>query len=198
MNAIDAYLTNLVDVVEGSTYTNDPADHGGATKYGITLRTLSRVRGRPVSADDVKNLTRDEALAIYRSDYVTLPGFDKIAAVAMDVALEMIDTGVNMGPAQAARYLQRSLNVLNLNGAAWPVLATDGQCGPKTVRALQTYVLQRGDRGIQVLVAALNCLQGSDYIGMAESDPSQQRFIYGWLNQRVFQNLADWACGATT
>lgn len=179
MTAIDRYLANLVDVVEGPGYTNDPTDRGGPTRYGITQRTLSRVRGKPASADDVKNLTRDEALAIYRDEYVALPGFDKIAQVSTPVALECIDTGVNMGPQVATSLLQRSLNSL---GAS---LRADGACGPKTVDALKTYLQQRGPQGERLLLVALNCMQGSRYIDITEADPSQKRFFYGWLRQRL-------------
>lgn len=187
LTSVEAYLANLVDVVEGSKYTNDLADAGGPTRWGITQRTLSHWRGKPATADEVKNLSRGEALDIYRHEYVAQPGFDKIAEVSAQVALEMIDTGVNMGPLQATKYLQRALGVL------YSGLVVDGHCGSKTVGMLKDYVGKRGERGVQVLVTALNCLQGGDYIRIAESDSSQRRFTYGWLSQRVFQNISDWA-----
>lgn len=176
---IERYLANLVDVVEGPAYTNDPADRGGPTKYGITLRTLTRVRGKPASADDVKNLTRDDALAIYRSDYVTLPGFDKVAQISPAVAVECIDTGVNMGPQVAASWLQRALNALGAD------LKADGACGPKTCEALRALLQQRGPMGQRILLLALNCLQGARYLDISEADPGQKRFVFGWLRQRI-------------
>lgn len=194
MNAVDAYLTHLVDVVEGDAYTNDPNDAGGPTRWGITQATLAKWRGKAVTASDVQNLTRDEALAIYRDWYVTTPGFDKVAAVSMNVALEVIDTGVNMGVMTATRYLQRCLNLL----FDQPLLVADGVCGPKTVEALQGFIAQRAERGVAVLVTALNGLQCADYVRLAENDSADRKYIFGWLNQRVYQNINDWACGATT
>jgi len=47
-------------------FVQHPRDPGGATKFGITRETLSRARGRSVSVDDVRRLTRGEAAAIYR------------------------------------------------------------------------------------------------------------------------------------
>lgn len=190
MNAIEAYLAHLVDVVETGRYTNNPADKGGPTRWGITQKTLARWRGRPVTALDVQNLPRSEALLIYQAEYVTDPGFDKLADVSINVALEVIDTGVNMGQQQATRYLQRCLHVLG------EAVQVDGECGPKTVSALAGYRTRRGDKGISLLVTALNCLQGGDYIRIAEANPSQERWLYGWLNQRVFQNISDWARAA--
>ncbi|HET9817697.1 MAG TPA: glycosyl hydrolase 108 family protein [Rhodanobacteraceae bacterium] len=186
MNATDAYLAHLVDDVEGGTFTDDPADPGGPTRWGITQRTLSAYRGHPVTAVDVQALTRTEALDIYRADYVIEPGFDKLAEISSDVALEVIDTGVNMGVGTAARYLQRCLNVL---GSA---LKVDGQCGPKTVADLDAYIRRRGVKGQNVLVMALNCLQGADYIRLAETDAADRKWVFGWLSQRVLQNVRDW------
>lgn len=189
MNALDAYLTHLVDDVEGGAFTNDPADAGGATRWGITQRTLAGYLGHPATLADVQDLTRAEAIAIYRTDYVTAPGFEKLVDMSMSVALEVIDTGVNMGVGTAARYLQRCLNVLD----DAPTLVADGDCGPRTVAALTDYLRRRGAEGESVLVAALNALQGADYIRLAETKAFDRKWIYGWLKQRVLQNLRDWA-----
>lgn len=194
---VDAYLDQLVDVVEGGVFTDDPYDAGGPTRWGITQKTLAQYRRHPVTTSDVAALTRDEALAIYRAQYVNGPGFDALAAVSAPVALEVIDAGVNMGVGVAARYLQRCLNVLNQSGA-WPVLVVDGNCGPKTAATLATYLRQRGARGEVLLVTALNCLQGADYIRLAETSALNRKFIYGWLSARVLQNLRDWTCTGVT
>lgn len=47
---------------EGSEYTDDPLDKGGATRWGITHARLSESRGYKVSKDDVRKLTKAEAL----------------------------------------------------------------------------------------------------------------------------------------
>ena len=69
----------LDDVIrrEGS-YVHDPQDRGGPTKYGITQRTLRAWRGQAVTAEDVRQVTRDEARAIYRRRYVDDPGFARL------------------------------------------------------------------------------------------------------------------------
>lgn len=182
---VDHYLANLVDVVEGPEYTDDPADRGGPTKYGITQKTLSRYLRKPASPAMVEALSRDVALEIYRTDYVTLPGFDKVAEISPAVALECIDTGVNMGPQVATSWLQRGLNVL---GAT---LKADGKCGTKTCEALRELLRTRGEQGQRMLLQILNCMQGSRYIDICEADPSQKRFVFGWFNQRI-QMVPKW------
>lgn len=179
MTAIDRYLAHLVDVVEGPKFTDDPRDRGGATKYGITQRALASFRGRAVTVADVQALTRDEALAAYRDDYVTLPGFDKLAEISMPVAIECIDTGVNMGPQIASVLLQRCLNTL---GAT---LRVDGACGTSTRQALQSVLRTHGELAEPILLKMLNCEQGARYISIAESDPKQKAFVFGWFRQRI-------------
>ena len=63
----DASLA-FVFSVEGG-YTDDPMDPGGATNLGITLDELSVWRHTAVTKADVQNLQRDEAGAIYRTNY---------------------------------------------------------------------------------------------------------------------------------
>lgn len=176
---IDAYLANLVDAVEGPAYTNHPADRGGPTRWGITQKTLAQHCGKPVTADEVRLLARDEALAIYRADYVALPGFDQLAAISGPVALKCIDAGVNMGPKVAAQTLQRCLNALGSE------LKVDGQAGPATRTALQALLKLRGPTGERVLLVMLNCAQGARYLDIAEADPTQRAFVFGWFRQRI-------------
>lgn len=183
--AIERYLANLVDVVEGPRYTNYPEDRGGPTKYGVTQKALAHHRGHPVTPEDVENLPRDEALEIYRQEYVVLPGFDKLADASPAVALECIDTGINMGQKVSGTMLQRSLNVLNNSAKLWPDLVTDGQCGPATITAVQSLLRIRGAVGQRMLLLVLNCLQGSRYVDIAEADPEQEKFVFGWFNQRI-------------
>ncbi len=122
-------IEQIIDDVleaEGSKYTNDPADPGGPTRWGITSKTLRRWRrssgypdGHQVTADDVRALERREAAEIYRVEYVERPGFDKLEE---EVRPFVVDTGVNMGPGTAARMFQTAVGA-----------TVDGTIGPKTL-----------------------------------------------------------------
>ena len=54
----------------------------------------------------------------------------------LQIAAEVMDTGVNCGPDPAARMLQRLLNASNDSGRLWADLKVDGKCGPATSGAL--------------------------------------------------------------
>jgi lysozyme family protein len=104
---------------EGSAYTNDPADAGGPTKWGITLAELQEWhRGRTITAADVAALTREEAEAIYQMKY--LRPFDSLPD---PLRVNVIDMGVNAGIQRATLLLQE------LVGAT-----VDGWVGPETAR----------------------------------------------------------------
>lgn len=176
-------IDHLIDDViarEGG-YSNHPADRGGATRWGIT-EAVARAHG---FGGDMRVFPRDEAAAIYRRIYWLGPGFAAIAERAPALAAELFDTGVNMGPAVAGRFLQRALNALNRNAKDYPDIAIDGAIGPVTLTALDSFINLRGAAGETVLIKAVEALQGERYLTLAESRPANEAFLYGWLANRI-------------
>ncbi len=117
----DACLTELLKHEGG--YVDHPADPGGATNMGITFATLREWRGKPVTKDDVRNLTKGEAGEIYRARYWNAVKGEQLPA---GVDLAVFDYAVNSGPGRAVRDLQAILGV-----------AQDGAIGPKTLAAVE-------------------------------------------------------------
>ncbi len=89
-------------------------DPGGETNWGISKRAYPQL--------DIKALTRDQAIAIYKRDF-----YDAIGASQMSPALafQMLDAAVNSGTGRAVMWLQKALG-----------LADDGSFGPVTKAAL--------------------------------------------------------------
>lgn len=160
-------------------YVNNPADKGGPTNWGIT-QAVARAHGY---TGDMKDLTRQQALNILESDYWVGPRFNQVDSISGLIAIELADTGVNMGPAVAAKFLQRSLNVFNNQGKLYPDIIADGQIGPRTLSALKSFLSGRNDAGEKVMLKALNSLQGARYIELAESRPANETFAYGWFER---------------
>jgi lysozyme family protein len=104
-------------------FVQHPRDPGGATNFGITCGTLSRARGRSASAEDVRQLTREEATSIYRRLYWNTVCADDLPP-GLDLAL--FDLAVNSGPTRAVQMLQRIIGV-----------EADGLIGPLTLRAVR-------------------------------------------------------------
>lgn len=167
---------------EGSEFTNNPLDRGGPTKYGVTQATWT-AEGYPGS---VANATEAQATVIYANRYWVRPGFERIDALDSGLAVRLFDWGVNSGPSTASKALQRALNVLNRNGADWVDIIVDGSVGNMTVYALQQLIAKRGADGLKVVRGMVQSLQSVNYIEIAEKDPSQESFEFGWQLNRAF------------
>lgn len=171
---------NAIIAVEKG-YVNNPADRGGPTNWGITEK-VARINGY---TGDMKDMPREVAEKIYKMRYIINPGFHRIALASEKVAEEVIDTGVNMGPATSATILQRLLNAFNANGSKYADIFVDGNIGPASIAALQSFLKWRGAEGEAVLLKALNHIQGSRYLDIAEANKSQEAFFYGWILNRT-------------
>lgn len=177
---VDELIDTLIDREGG--YSNHPSDRGGATKYGIS-EAVARAHGY---SGAMRNLPRYEAAAIYKRLYWLRPRFDQVANRSGKVAAELFDTGVNMGPAVAATFLQRALSALNRQRKDYPDLVPDGRIGAATLAALDTFLTIRGKTaGEAVLLRALDALQGERYLRLAERRPANEAFLYGWLANRL-------------
>lgn len=174
---IDNMLADLLKAEGG--YVNDPNDRGGETNWGVTI-AVARANGYTGS---MRDMTREQALDIYRRQYFFAPGFDKVMAISPAIAAELFDTGVNMGPSVPVRMLQRCLNALNNQSKHYPDLTVDGVVGPGTLSALRTFIQRRGEDGEHRLLKALNCLQGARYIELCERREANESFMFGWLER---------------
>lgn len=125
-----ANLATCLDMIGLSEagFSNHPDDPGGPTNHGITQRTLEAWRKHPVSIDDVKALTADEARDILASQYATPIRFDDLPS-GLDYAI--LDCCVNSGPNRAARLLQQTLGM--------PDAAVDGIIGAHTLAEINEF-----------------------------------------------------------
>jgi lysozyme family protein len=158
----EAILDNVI-IREGG-FTHDSTDRGGATKFGITAQTLGdwRTLGREASPEEVKHLSVSEARDIYQAQYLA-----PFAGITDPKVLEaVVDTAVNMGVRTATRQLQIAARV-----------PADAVMGPVTLAAVNA-------RGADLLVPVVKarCLH---YAQIVRADPSQSRFIVGWLSRAL-------------
>lgn len=143
-------------------YTNDPFDHGGATNYGITQHDLSRYLGKSASPNDVKNMTMEQAQAIYRQQYWNPLHLDYVQHDGLATAI--FDCCVLRGIG-FIREVQGMVHV-----------ATDGHVGPITLEALNNAHV--GDVIEDIIY---NCQHF--YYGIVAHNPTQARFLKGWLGR---------------
>lgn len=176
---VDQIIEGIVGREGG--FSDNPKDKGGPTRWGIT-QAVARQYGY---TGDMRTLPREVAKAIYLELYYVGPKFDQVHQLSPRIAEELTDTGVNMGQAVAAKFLQQALNAFNREGKVYPDIAVDGLLGIRSLAALRSYLEYRGAEGEEVMLKALNCLQGARYIEITENRPANEEFTYGWIRSRV-------------
>lgn len=106
----DTAFTRLIGNEGG--LTENPNDPGGLTNWGISQRSYPDV--------DIRNLTRDQAAAIYLRDF-----WDPLGDADPAIKFQVFDFAVNSGIQTAIRKLQAAIEV-----------ADDGHWGPKSAAKL--------------------------------------------------------------
>jgi lysozyme family protein len=140
-------------------YVNDPSDHGGETKNGISRRAYPNL--------DIANLTVEQAKAIYATDFWLRYRINQLPDA---VAPKVLDMAVLCGPATAIRILQRALAASGCD--------IDGSIGPQTVAACR-------DAQNEALLLAYRRLLAAHFEQIAGADASQQRFLRGWVTRAM-------------
>lgn len=157
-------------------YTDDPHDTGNwtggkkgvgelkGTKFGISAASYPDL--------DIKNLTVDQAKAIYYRDFWRPMGLDDL--VNAEIAGEIFDTAVNTGTGTAIRIAQKALRFLGEKD-----IGVDGKPGPQTIGRLNKWA----KKDPRVLFKTLNGYQFIRYAAIIEADPDKSRFSCSWLSR---------------
>ncbi len=95
---VDLILRFIIKYNEGG-YVNDARDYGGETKYGIAKRFHPDV--------DIKNLTVDQAIEIYKKDYYKLlpPITD------LQMLYQVLDMAINAGVKNALKLYKPGMSL---------------------------------------------------------------------------------------
>ncbi len=174
------FLSSLRRVLryEGG-YSNHPLDKGGPTNLGITLRTLQNFYedyeygdldgDGDVDVNDIRLLdTLEEAAPVYKRYF-----WDKMRLDSFPGGPDflMFDFGVNSGPKNATRILQRAIN-----RCVDDPVDVDGVLGPMTLERVN---------GVDstLLVSAMLKERGIFYNKLINQNPSQEVFRNGWFNR---------------
>ncbi len=151
MTDIFTTWVNFVLQQEGGL-TDDPHDPGGLTNFGIDKRSHPNL--------DIRALTRDQAIEIYRRESWIGTKADQMPPA---IAIVYADTAVNQGAGTAAALLQQSLGC-----------KVDGSVGPVTLTA----AAKSDARAAAAEFTARRVLR---YAGT----PGMERYGLGWMRRAV-------------
>jgi lysozyme family protein len=136
-------------------YVNDVNDPGGETNFGISKRAYPDL--------DIKNLTKEDAKAIYRRDYWDKIKGDKIGG---ELAFVLLDSAVNCGVKRTSIWLQMAIKSLSQTK-----INIDGKIGKNTLLALN------GCERSKVILQVIS-LRLKHYVSLGN-----KRFLGGWVNR---------------
>jgi len=145
--AIEITLAN-----EGG-YVNDPMDPGGETNFGISKRDYPKL--------DIKNLTKEEATAIYLRDFWKFGGI-----IDQAVANKVFDSYVNM----------EHIAIFLLQEIVLQVIKPDGIYGEVTEDAVN-----RLDPN--TLLTDYRAKLTAHYKAIVVARPEEEKFLKGWLRR---------------
>lgn len=141
-------------------YVNDPADRGGETNLGVTIGAWGAYLGRAIQPGEMKALTVDTVKPFYRSMY-----WDKVKGDDLPVGVDyaVFDFSVNAGVSRAAKFLQRAVGAVDDGVIGSGTLGLVAKADP--AKLLDNFADQKQ----------------RFYNGLATTNPSQQKFLKGWL-----------------
>lgn len=166
---LDEALTYLLE--EEGGWSNNPADHGGATKFGVTQGTYDTYRtAKNLPHQSVREITQAEAREIYDVNYWRAAACNQLP---WPISYLTFDAAVNSGPSRAVRWTQAGLGV-----------SADGKVGPKTLAAANAVV----DGGDSKSLLAIVDQRVQFLAKLVKSETSQLTFLLGWWRRtmRVF------------
>jgi lysozyme family protein len=144
--AIEITLKNEGGLVD------DPADPGGLTKFGLSQRSYPNV--------DIKNLTIEDAKAIYLKDFWKFGGITD-----QSIANKIFDSYVNMEHA-AIKIAQKTVGFSK----------QDGVYGPVTETAINSFTAENF-----LPLYRANLVQ--HYKDIVAANPEESKFLEGWENR---------------
>jgi len=162
-------------------FVNDPDDPGGATNHGVTIHTLRRLgldvdRDGHVDVDDIRALSRAQAVDIFIEHYHDRPG---IARLPEDLRASVFDMYVNAG-ANAVKILQRLLRDMD------EAVDVDGVIGPQTAAAAARAARSAPDH----IADAYGIARRNYYFALADARPASRKFARsraggkgGWIRR---------------
>jgi lysozyme family protein len=143
-------------------YVFDKDDAGGETNFGVTKQAWSEYLKRPIEDGEMKALTVDAVKPFYKKMY-----WDKLCCddLPNGVDYAVFDFGVNAGIGRSARFLQRAVNAV-----------PDGAIGAGTLARVRS---MKGE----MILESFGEQKNAFYISIAQTNPTQTKFLKGWLNR---------------
>lgn len=156
----EASFDHLIKSEGGYVWNKD--DSGGETNLGVTKGAWGSYLGREIEPGEMKALTVDDVKPFYKKMY-----WDKLCCndLPQGVDYAVFDFGVNAGTGRSAKFLQRAVGAV-----------PDGAIGSATLGKVKAM-------DADALLQAFSDQKEAFYKSIVENNPTQSKFLKGWLNR---------------
>lgn len=124
-------------------YADHPRDPIGASMYGITLRSLRRLYGSDLTKEDLRSLTKENAISYYYEHVFLHHGLNALPKVLW---LPIFDATVSSGPIRTIKWLQSVCVDEKIE------IDIDGILGESTIACANTLHRRLGDEFVRKVV----------------------------------------------
>jgi lysozyme family protein len=166
-------------------FVNHPNDPGGATNYGISLSFLRKLedgdkdgyldgdldKDGDVDVDDIKLMTREIAISIYKKQWWDHYEYEKI--VGQSLATKIFSLTVNTGGSQGHKLLQQAIN-----DCSDRAITVDGVLGRITLAAANYLDDEK-------LLDKLKLRAVRFYTSLVLAKKTREAFLPGWNNRAL-------------
>ena len=146
-------------------YNNDPDDTGGETNMGIAKKAHEN--------EDILNMTRERANAIYYRDYYNWNGLNKLP---YPIRGFVVDYGLPTRPQLAVETVHKVLDLPPQSNII----------GPDTLGKFENYTEEDYNNFLERYRAEMQ----NHFREVAQRNPQKRKFLNGWLNRANKAHLA--------
>jgi lysozyme family protein len=144
-------------------YSNKKNDKGGCTMQGVTIKTFKSYFGEDKTCSDLKQITDEQWAYVFKDGYWNPCKGDDIND--QSIANIIVDWAWMSGVKTAVKVVQKLVGV-----------KADGIIGKQTLSAINSSNAPK-------LFESIYNEREKFYYDIVERDPSQKKFLTGWLNR---------------
>lgn len=152
---------NYILSFEGG-FSDDVADKGGATMCGITIATYRNMFGEDKTVGDLKRITEDEWVSIYKRFY-----WDNLSCGMIknqSIANMLVDWGFNSGCGTVKRKISQ---IFNETSDDWP----------DVINNINNF------KDKPMLFEKIKRIRGQFYLNLVKTSTINEKFLKGWLKR---------------
>ena len=180
---------NLIDEIKDENNFNEKflSIDENDPDYYYKLKNLFKEFSNVIINDQRFLMILEGVLDFYYNLYWKKSGYSMILNIdpndedLKNIVKKLFTLSVNQGTYKTGnKYLQQSLNLLNVNGKKFPDLVVDGLVGKKTIDALK---ILKKENFLETVYNLIRYFQCDKYVKLMQENPTKYKIFRGWFRR---------------